>query len=92
MRVTGLNVSIMTQYEYVSRLATAIIVALVVILLQCLVSVYHCCFGCDPPTMLGVSLSTSCKNKVHCVAVSVSCEQMENQDTMYLDLGEMGVH
>ena len=40
MRITGLNVSIMTQYEYVSRLATAIIVALVVILLQCLVSVY----------------------------------------------------
>ena len=40
-RITGLNVSIMTQYEHVSRLATAIIVALVVILLlQCLVAVY----------------------------------------------------
>ena len=42
--------------------------------------------------MLGGSLSTSCENKVHCVAVCVSCEQMENQDTVYLDLGEMGVH
>ena len=27
-----------------------------------------------------------------CVCVCVSCEQMENQGTVYLDLGEMGVH
>ena len=40
-RITGLDVSVMTQYECVLRLATAIIAAVaVVFLLQGLVSVY----------------------------------------------------
>ena len=30
----------------------------------------HCCFCCGHPcTMLGVSLSISCKNKIQCVCV-----------------------
>ena len=30
----------------------------------------HCCFCCGHPcTMLGVSLSISCKNKIQCVRV-----------------------
>ena len=40
-RITGLNVNIMTQYDCVSCLVIAIIVAFVVVIhLQCLVSVY----------------------------------------------------
>ena len=40
-RIAGLNVNIMTQYECVSCLVIAIIVAFVVVIhLQCLVSVY----------------------------------------------------
>ena len=40
-RITGLNVNIMTQYKCVSCLVIAIIVAFVVVIhLQCLVSVY----------------------------------------------------
>ena len=40
-RITGLNVNIMTQYECVSCLVIAIIVAFVVVIhVQCFVSVY----------------------------------------------------
>ena len=60
----------MTQYECVLRLATAIIAAVAVVFLL--------------QGLVSVYLSVI-KQNIGC-KLCVSCEQMANQDTMYLDL------
>ena len=61
--LTGLNVNIMTQCEYVLCLVIAIIVAFVVVIhLQCLVSVYL--------SLVKIKYSV-------CVCVCVSCENKQ---------------
>ena len=58
-RITGLNVNIMTQYECVSCLAIAFIVAFVVVIhLQCLVSVYFSLVKIKKETLLTMFLSS----------------------------------